>query len=697
MTHTRQKTTRLKHALQHWYFTGDATYRKWASYIVPAESTVYRRHQQFFQVLHRHQSGILAETGRTQVMLPSTAIPIDLTFHHSSIHHYSYQGPYPSLPTPSPSTFQQFVETLPEWEWQLLRHVYLQVDPFTLTDIWKDDHQAQHSILIASDGSAPDFTGSFGWTCKSAGGNSLALNYGPAPGFRTSSYRAEAHGILSAVCFLFRITEFTGNIPLRCRLYCDAKSCLEMVEKMMAWPSYYTNATMLPEWDILQAIVTYRRKLPYLTLHHIKGHQDRAATGPLSLPVRMNIEADSLAAEYQYTSDVNPKQALMVDGNTVLLDTIHGTITAHLKNGLRRLSTRHTIKTHIISRNRWLSLHFDYVDWVSHALAVKKGQHHKHFIIKMIHDWLPIGKLVARYKTCISKECPSCLCCEETRHHFFCCAARQWKSRFYPALTQHLSTNGTSPVLADILQAAIRSVLMDQPVLLPHYPPHYSPLIQRQSAIGWHQLLLGRFVTEWSALHEAYQASSDHQSTHQSGTTWVVATITLIWTHLHHNWEERNQAKHGHDSTTQEQARLLQAQKEITETYELKSKVLPRDRDVFYPSPIHHFEQEPTSTKLRQWLNTWKPTILRSVKECETQGLNAYASIRSFFTHRHYNTNTQSNTPRPQQHTHPQTPPSFSTSIRPLSGNLGVISPQQRNASRIYPSGYITLSPTEPR
>lgn len=280
--------------------------------------------------------------------------------------------------------------------------------------------------------------------------------------------------------------------------------------------------------------------------------------------------------------------------------------------------------------------------------------------------------------------CPSCTLVEETRNHFFCCPARKWTSDFFPDLTRYLSFQPTNPILADILQTVLRCLLRDQPVDLPRYPKKYLQLIKKQRSIGWQQLLLGRFVNEWSMIQSDFQAVSTQTQPYSQPTTWVTGLITLIWTHLYNNWAERNKDKHGSDATTQELALLHQAQQEITATYALKHRVLPRDRDVFYDSPTHHFTQEPTSKKLRQWINTWKPTILRSVAACEKQGLQAYASIRSFFTPGSRPHLTRNYAPPPLLHTHPPDlpPPSASPPAHPT------------HPSHAQPRSIIPFSPT---
>ena len=80
-----------------------------------------------------------------------------------------------------------------------------------------------------------------------------------------------------------------------------------------------------------------------------------------------------------------------------------------------------------------------------------------------------------------------------------------------------------------------------------------------------------------------------------------------------------------------EQAQYAQAQQETEEIYSQRSLVQPRDWDVFYRNTNEHFQKEATARWLKQWLNTWKPLILRSIHEGTATGTNRNHSICDFY------------------------------------------------------------------
>lgn len=86
-------------------------------------------------------------------------------------------------------------------------------------------------------------------------------------------------------------------------------------------------------------------------------------------------------------------------------------------------------------------------------------------------------------------------------------------------------------------------------------PTRYCGLLNRQSTVGWLQLIFGRFVITWAELQDKY--NKKHKSPRQrvlSGSTWVTTTTTIIWKHVHAMWIDRNSNLHGADQNEQEEA-----------------------------------------------------------------------------------------------------------------------------------------------
>ena len=268
-------------------------------------------------------------------------------------------------------------------------------------------------------------------------------------------------------------------------------------------------------------------------------------------------------------------------------------------------------------------------------MVARKNYNHKHFITKLVYDILPLGNLLVKYDPTDSPKCPDCSFPMEDRVHFLTCPNRtQWQQALYKDLRDYMKKVKTRPMLEEILLDGLAAWFQDptHPILSREYPLEYHNLLRHQQQVGWIQLFLGRFVVEWRELQSAYLRQLHNVEAKLSGVTWVVGIAHILWAHLFDLWEIRNSVKHGVDATSREAALAERARRETAALYDIRDNVLPRDRDLFYTTLEDHWAAESSSRGLRQWVNTWKPVILRSVKDNERQGTTNNTAITSFFT-----------------------------------------------------------------
>ena len=212
-----------------------------------------------------------------------------------------------------------------------------------------------------------------------------------------------------------------------------------------------------------------------------------------------------------------------------------------------------------------------------------------------------------------------------------CPARAQWQQEMFVDLQKKSNNLKTKPELLDILIEGLKSWFEQRkPEFNMHTAAHVN-LIRKQSRAGWDQLLFGRFVQEWRDIQDDHLRKNKEYKQHQNGRAWVVKTIEIIWGHVYTTWEIRNAALHGVVESAQELARIETAKRETEAVYEIREDVLPRDHDVFYATLEEHYEQEPTSRGLRQWLLTWKPTLLQSAKQAVTFGTQGMVNIQNYF------------------------------------------------------------------
>jgi hypothetical protein len=150
--------------------------------------------------------------------------------------------------------------------------------------------------------------------------------------------------------------------------------------------------------------------------------------------------------------------------------------------------------------------------------------------------------------------------------------------------------------------------------------------VAQQERIGWGQLLLGRFGSNWCVLQDEHLRTFFHKSNTLSGSSWILAITQTIWTHVALVWELRNKARHGSGSDTRYAARYQQALLETSALYDRRHDVLTRDSTIF------HRVIEKTLYRLSSWLNTWRPVILRSIRDADRLDLHNIPTIRQIFS-----------------------------------------------------------------
>ena len=92
---------------------------------------------------------------------------------------------------------------------------------------------------------------------------------------------------------------------------------------------------------------------------------------------------------------------------------------------------------HVAKSARWDPSAIDLVDWNSHQRAINRAISNtklpEKFIIKFIHNILPTGKVVHRYKPYYNPGCPSCdHQCEDQSHLLICPTVKRtkWKKAY---------------------------------------------------------------------------------------------------------------------------------------------------------------------------------------------------------------------------------------------------------------------------
>jgi hypothetical protein len=170
------------------------------------------------------------------------------------------------------------------------------------------------------------------------------------------------------------------------------------------------------------------------------------------------------------------------------------------------------------TKYKWTDTATQGINWASHKQAVSSWTypHHKEsltkspptFLRKFLHGWLATGKMVARYNaTLYPKECQSCQHPVEDQTHFLRCNVRfDWQNKFRDSLCKHSTNADTDPMPTEIMLEGIIRWLTETPYanLRRGMPTQYQELHAQQAAIGWDQMLYGRWSEHWRIIQQQH-------------------------------------------------------------------------------------------------------------------------------------------------------------------------------------------------
>jgi hypothetical protein len=208
-----------------------------------------------------------------------------------------------------------------------------------------------------------------------------------------------------------------------CIHHTDSKSNIKRINQNRHRRRHqFPNETLSPGWDLHQAIHNELIKLPNIAICHVKAHQDLLTpTAELTREAKLNIEADKLAEE-AYSSSTFSDQVPMIPGVSAQLLIYGKTIVSKHRVIARDLRRTKDIKHQIQQKTELMDQAFKEVDWDSHTMAARRSQLSQPFLVKLLHQILPVGTLIHRYNPVkYIFDCPTCQEHIETYDHLFQC------------------------------------------------------------------------------------------------------------------------------------------------------------------------------------------------------------------------------------------------------------------------------------
>ena len=316
-------------------------------------------------------------------------------------------------------------------------------------------------------------------------GTRVAMGRGHVRSPTPYSYRAECYGLLSILCFLKRLAEFTGQWePWNGTLATDSMSLIDTLSGKKTSPGtigveevrYYSAQShrsvvldpLIPEWDTIFGIQTLFREMPGLGLQHIRGHQDnKVVYHRLPLLAQLNVDADTFAGEFQRDHGKFLPQVLLTKWAGCLLQTPEGTTTAHYDSALRHRATYKPLWKALKEKNKWSDTIMHQINWKAHGASLRHHLPRKSLFIKACHGFLATNRFLHRRDPNPDRRlCPLCKQCDEDRNHIMKCthsSRGEWREKALQELKQTCEKLGTRPILGALPLTAVKDWLESPP------------------------------------------------------------------------------------------------------------------------------------------------------------------------------------------------------------------------------------------
>jgi hypothetical protein len=516
------------------------------------------------------------------------------------------------------------------------------VDCYEFLDLVNSQIVADNAIhlLTVSDGSDDAGSMTFGWVISLPNGRRLAHCAGPAYGPTGSSFRAEGYGFLSVSRFLVRLCAFCSVQPnWHIQMLTDNKGLLTRLESSLPFPEPFPNLTLLSDWDVTHEISNSLRTLVNVPqLCHVKGHQDsNQAYASLPLDAQLNVDADAAAGSFQCMYPAQRPVVPRLPSNPVQLHIAGKVVCARLKQRIKEAATVPRYHEYVEKRFKWTPSITATVDWSAYTQAIARFSKQRTQVTKLCNDLLPTARWVHRYDSLTTEHCIHCGEPEDRDHILQCShdTRRKWRASLLSKLRKAHDSDSSDHYLLDILITGLDCWFKGVRIDPARFPRRYHKLIQEQTLIGWRHLFNGHLTNEWRQKQDYFVRRRKIRTLTHTGSGWSLRTLTILWTEFLHLWKMRNESIHGHDSSTQQQARRRQLRIEIEMLHTKRDQVLASDSDIFKgdtPAELQHFLDTSSATHVQNWLHVWKPFILSSIKSAKELSLNGVQTLQTYFT-----------------------------------------------------------------
>ena len=206
---------------------------------------------------------------------------------------------------------------------------------------------------------------------------------------------------------------------------------------------------------------------------------------------------------------------------------------------------------------------------MAHGQALKRLQKHKKTLVQYVNDWLLLGKRVHKYNPKYPEWCPSCTSQVEDRSHLMTCPATsqaKWRTECISNIRKEIDKHNTAHPIKELLLEGLNTVLNNQSANNIQVNPEVADVAAAQAAIGWNQILKGRFSKLWVMTQDRHMGQQTNSRV--NGLMWTTRVKELILVEWLKMWMLQNEDRHGCDIESRQNAETRQTIHELEQFYE---------------------------------------------------------------------------------------------------------------------------------
>jgi hypothetical protein len=374
-----------------------------------------------------------------------------------------------------------------------------------------------------------------------------------------------------------------------------------------------SRVTMEPEQELLQTIFTLlkQHQIQILT-HHATKHDDANNLRTQN----MNKCIDHITNTTTSTRTSYKPQGLATVWH------VGEEVTDQIAETIRHAAGTMDLRAYMQKKYKWNDATIENIDWMIHSQALQNLQpNDRKTCTQFIHGWLPTCGHPGQLKIATSQTCPICKEQIESQAHFLSCPNRAiaWEENLTQAILPD-KDNSLHQQLINILRWSLTKCRLQNETNIPHVDHKLQRLVETQQAIGWKQILCGRWTTEWVLIYDIIFPNQ--------GEKYATTQLTSIWHAVLTTWKQRCELLHDPE-TNNPSLFKKNLEPKVRALYTMKHAIDHIDQQALQ-QPMETTMKLPVKL-LRGWIQQTDKFIRQALRRRKKRLKNGTHAITNFF------------------------------------------------------------------